>query len=372
MQTQVSARDLAHDSFVKARSNEPVSSLIGRFLKTKQNHALIFDDSDSYVGVTSKEALLKKHVDFSSLKISSIIQNKPVLFADDSLSKIAELMYSTETRVLPVFDKHAFLGVVTAKDVAFQIRNDSSLRNIPVANIASSRIQMVLEDDSIEKTISLFREHKINRVPLVSKTGELAGLFSFSDLLANVALHEHKRPRGKKSSTEDAETTKLLAAPVKMVASHFPVTIRPTDSLETAIRKLSEQNISSLVVIEQNKPVGLLTIRDLLSVLTQKPQSVLRIEFVNKPKLDEVDDAALQKKAQEFYEKLFKRFRTDLLLSVRFKLERSTGIRKKYLVSVHVNAPGLSKMARATDWNHSRAVQLAFKALEREIQKTKK
>lgn len=372
MTKEVLARDLCHNNFIKARENDSAASLAGKFLEKNQNHALVFAEDDSYLGVITKEGFLKKHVDLNAIKLKSLIKGKPVLYGDDSLSKIAELMFSSEARVLPVFENRKLLGVVTARDVVFQLENNEKLRSVLVKEVASPNAFTLLETASVEQALSLLQSKKINRVPLVSSNGELAGMFSFSDVLRNVALHEHRRPKGRQQKGKArAETSHVMESPVKEFSSSNPELVRPTDSLFSALNKMREKNVSSLVVTNNGKPIGILTVRDLLKLhlesKSQVPQA--NVQFSNKPQLDEIDSAALEKKIADFVERFSRKFSSEIFLQIHCKSEKQDGIRKKHSVKMHLTAPGLNLTSRVNGWKFLPIIQEGLKALETEAEK---
>ncbi len=373
MKKEMLARELCHNNFIKARENDSAASLAGKFLEKNQNHALVFAEDDSYLGVITKEGFLKKHVDLTAIKLKSLIKGKPVLYGDDSLSKIAELMFSSEARVLPVFENKKMIGVVTARDVVFQLENDEKLRSVLVKEVASPNAFTLLETASVEQAISLLRDKKINRIPLVSSTGELTGMFSFSDVLRNVVLHEHRRPQGRQQKEKArAETSHVLESPVKEFSSSNPEIIRPTDFLFSALQKMREKNLSSLIVTNNGKPIGILTLRNLLKLQLESQKPEANVQFSNKPSLDEIDSAALEKKISDFVERFSRKFSSEIFLQIHCKSEKNDGIRKEHSVKMHLTGPGLNLTARVNGWKFLPIIQEGLRALETEAEKRKR
>lgn len=373
MPSEMTARDLCHDNFVKGLANEPVSKLVGQFLEKNQNHALVFQENNAYLGITTKEGFWQKHLDFTTLKQKSLVQGKPVLYADDPLHTIAELMFSSEARVLPVFENSKMIGVVTARDVIFELEKNPALANRLVREIASP-VLVVAETDPIEKAISILRNKKINRIPVVSKNGELAGLFSFSDFLRNLPRIQPRRPKGKPGESKERSSVRILDLPVKDFAFSNPETIRPGDRIATALQKMRQKNISSLIVTEKSRPAGIITVRDLLKLLVQSKQApaTTKIQVSGKPELDEIDSATLDKKISDFAERFSRRFSPDFSLSIHFKEESATGIRKKYSVKAHLTGSGYDFVAKAQEWDAVKATQDAFKILVSEAERKKR
>jgi CBS domain-containing protein/ribosome-associated translation inhibitor RaiA len=244
-----------------------------------------------------------------------------------------------------------------------------------VKDVSSSNAVVLLETASVEQALSLLRDKKINRIPLVSKKGELAGLFSFSDMLRHVAVREHRRPKGKpQKGKERAESVSVMDSPVKEFASSNPETIRPTDSLSLALQKMREKNVSSLVVNKNGAPFGILTLRDLLKLqLEEKNQApTVNVQFSNKPPLDEIDSAALDKKVSDFVERFSRKFSSEIFLQIHCKSEKHDGIRKKHSIKMHLTGPGLNLISRVDGWKFLPAVHDGLRALETEAEKKKR
>lgn len=370
---KIVAMDLASQDFISAKDSDSLSQLAGIFLKKNQNHALVFDAQGAYLGTTTKGMLLKKHVDFQNVKLKSVVQSTPTLFADDSLNEIAQLMFNSEARVLPVFANKKLAGAVWASDVVKEVERLESARQLRVSDVASMNSIVLSENATVEQALSLMRDKKVNRLPLVSASGKLSGLFSFSDVMKNVALHEHARPRGKSSESTRNADSGVLSNPVKMHSSAEPVVCLPDDSMSTVLRKMRQSSVSSLVVVDrQTKPVGIITTRDLLKLLASANEKPRNIQFVDKPSLDEIDLSILDKTVIDFYDKMSSRFTPELTLSVHFKQENAKGPHKIHDVRCHLRGPGLDLSSRSENWKLLSAVQDALKALQAEARKKKR
>ncbi|MFH0954634.1 MAG: CBS domain-containing protein [Candidatus Micrarchaeota archaeon] len=373
MNSKIVASDLVSQNFISAKGSDFLSQLAGVFLKKNQNHALVFDESGVYLGATTKDFLLKKHTDFAGVKLKSVVKSTPVLYADDSLVNIAGLMFSSEARVLPVFEGKKLLGAVFASDVIRQVERLDSAGSLHVSDVASFPSTIILETASVEQAISLMREKKVNRLPLVSSSGKLTGLFSFSDLMKNVALHEHTRPRGKGSESARSADSGVLQSPIKSFASSEPFVCQPNDSMSAVLSKMGKNGVSSLVVVDQlSKPSGIITTRDLLKLLVNSKETKRNISFVDKPALDEIDGAVLDKTVADFFDKMSVRFSSELLLTVHFKKELAKGTHQIHDVHCHMNGPGLKLSSSAQNWKLLSAVQDALKALQSEVRKKKR
>ncbi len=97
------------------------------------------------------------------------------------------LRLSRERRIsgLPVVDDRRVLGMVTSRDLRFETRMD-----IPVSQIMTQadRLVTVLEGASLDDAKRLMHEHRVERVLVVDKDFNLAGLMTVKDII-KAGLH---------------------------------------------------------------------------------------------------------------------------------------------------------------------------------------
>ena len=79
---------------------------------------------------------------------------------------------------------------------------------------------------------------------LVDKKGKLTGIITDGDLRRNI---------------DDL----LNASPID-VATLSPITVKPTDLVSVALEKMEKHKIYAVIVIEEDQPVGLLRMHDIL------------------------------------------------------------------------------------------------------------
>ena len=54
---------------------------------------------------------------------------------------------------------------------------------------------------------------------------------------------------------------------ISSIMSRDVITLFPIESLKSAIKKMSSNNVSCVVVIEEKKPIGILTERDIIYMM---------------------------------------------------------------------------------------------------------
>lgn len=107
-------------------------------------------------------------------------------------------------------------------------------------------------NDKVSAADDLLRMKRIRHLPVLDEDGELAGIVSQRDLFRGALA----RALG---YGEAAQTKLLGMLLVKEVMTNGVETIAPDAPLSEAARRMAEHKIGSLVVVEDGRPVGILT-----------------------------------------------------------------------------------------------------------------
>ena len=276
----VVAKDLITKDFIKADISETVSKLIGKFKRKKHTHAVVFD-KNKYIGVISKDFLLKSRIDPSVMKLSNIVKRRsrsktnlfvPELDPKTDLLEIVRLMYTGDVKILPVISKDKFLGVVKILDVLKIISPE--YKGIPIETIYSKKPATVHVDTPIGEVIKLFNRLKFHRVPVVDDKKEFLGMLTFSDLVRDYYVwtkdtlrvpNEAQHQGYKRSGYDMGEKVSQVNSPIRTMISYAPLySVKPNATVAQAINVMVKGDVCSVVVVDIKKVVGILTARDVL------------------------------------------------------------------------------------------------------------
>ena len=100
---------------------------------------------------------------------------------------------------------------------------------------------------SMEEAVQIISDKKFGCVAIVDDKGELQGIITDGDLRRNL-------------------TRALVSLKVEEVMTKNPATIRPDALASTAMAELNKRSITSLLVCDNNRPVGLVHLHDLLRI----------------------------------------------------------------------------------------------------------
>jgi len=143
-----------------------------------------------------------------------------------------------------------------------------------VKEIMTSPAITANEDDSLEQCARKMLELRIDQLPVVNDDGTLTGFISASDFIAKKTTVSFSRTeilelfgqwfdQGKiEKIYEDAGRIT-----VKEVMSSPAISIGPDASVKDVFEELAGTGFHSVVVVEKEKPVGLVSVSDFLKLI---------------------------------------------------------------------------------------------------------
>lgn len=135
-----------------------------------------------------------------SMVITDVVTAGP----GQTVSEAMALMKKYNISGLPVVDGQRLIGILTARDVRFARQEEF------VGNVMTKKVITAQEDITLERASQIMHEHRIEKLPLTGKSGELKGLITFKDISL----------RGKYPQASRDRTGRLLCA---AAASPFDV-----------------------------------------------------------------------------------------------------------------------------------------------------
>jgi CBS domain-containing protein len=150
-----------------------------------------------------------------------------------------------------------------------------------VKDAMSSPVVTTNEEAPSNKVARLMDENKVGAVVVMNKEGKPLGIITEKDLVIRVLS---------KNLTPDTVKAKdIMTSPL--------VTIEPEATISEAARKMSSMNIRRLGVLYKGNLVGLVSSKDILSIMPEFIEIIQernRIECANRPEeTEEVEEAPL-------------------------------------------------------------------------------
>ena len=131
------------------------------------------------------------------MKVKEVMTGQPAaVWITDSLASAAVSMWENDCGILPILkDGRKVVGIITDRDIcmATAIRNRPE-STISVEEVMSGNVYSVTPNDDIHKALELMREHKVRRLPVLNKLGELKGIVSMNDIVLKAEEANGKKP----------------------------------------------------------------------------------------------------------------------------------------------------------------------------------
>ncbi len=360
--------DIFSKAFSSILEDEKLSKAIEIFQKERQPALVVLDSKGRYSGMLAQRWITRSGQDPSTTKVQSLARSAPRLAPDDSIGKAARLMIESEIRQLPVFTKDKLLGFVTDEQIIHAVvMNQWGDRK--VSETMTRKPYFVEQNEPVGEALNLFRQHDISHAPVLNK-GKVVGMVSVIDVVEHL-FKPLERPR---RSGFTVDKTKTLSGPVKDIMSEPAVTVSPDTTLKDAEQLMHKNDVHSLVVVEDDFPIGIITKRDFLEPLAQMEikEEALKVQFSAKGV--ELDESQKQYILDDF-KSFAQRYGRFLEAGTVFVYLKSYGSNHKGEQLINCRLQFRTKagnfFSSNDGWNVEAAFRIALEHLERQLVKSK-
>lgn len=143
-------------------------------------------------------------------------------------------------------------------------------------DIMNSPVVTANENDSLERCARRMLDLRIDQLPVVNDNGELTGFISASDFVAKKTTVSFSRTEilelfGQWFDHGTAERIYEEAGriTVKEVMSSPAISVGPDATVKEVFEKLAGTGVHSVVVVEGEKPAGLVSVSDFLKLIVK-------------------------------------------------------------------------------------------------------
>jgi Predicted transcriptional regulator, contains C-terminal CBS domains len=308
-------------------SNESVSKILGNLIKIK-NYSVYFKNGNKITAVNLRDILSAR--DVKSQKLNSIAKSTPIIEEDSNIASAAGLMSLYRLRSLPVIEDGEVIGQITTKSIVKAM--DHKDIKIKSTKIMTANPVSIHGNDLVLTAKNLMIRHRIDHVPIVEEnlkgiitSFDIAKILLTADNLNNVHLGitEHTRP---------------LEFPVKGIADRNATTSSIDHSVAQVIQLLNANNSTYSLVTLGNEIQGIITHRDIISLLGEKVEEDVPAYIIGLP-----DDPFASELAKTKFNTLVK-FLTKTMPDIeearcRIRLSTVRGKTKKYEIEVSIFTP---------------------------------
>jgi CBS domain-containing protein len=259
---EIKAKDIMARNLITVELGEEVSSAIGKMQHHDINEVPVVSADGKIIGLVNYETLLKKRSIPMSAKVENIMAFPPRVGEDDPVMDIAETMLSSGYRAVPVTEKDFIVGMVSRSDLVGIIPELNILREILVCEIMTSNPHFIREKETLDQARNLMFRLDVRALPVINGKDELTGVVGLKDLAKLTSQEKNRQTRGDilggKSSSSKVEVKSIMKT---------PVSIGKNARISEAVNLMNQNEISTIIVTEENKPIGIITQYDLIELI---------------------------------------------------------------------------------------------------------
>ncbi len=258
----IRAKDIMSERLIICQRTERLSEILGR-MKKMDIHELPVVEGGKLLGMVSYDMFIKR----KSLPLTTTVENlmvtPPKVDVNDSITRVAEVMLVNNFRAVPVTNAGEIAGIVAREDIVHSLRGFSQLDQIDVRDVMSPKPITIKETDDVELGRSLMRDLDVRSIPVIDKEGRLSGVLGVKDLMGYYS-RERGQKRSGKGSPGDAVA---LSISVNSLMNTPAIHIDMDSHMADVIGLMSDHHISSVVVVENMEPMGIVTHMDVLELV---------------------------------------------------------------------------------------------------------
>jgi CBS domain-containing protein len=265
--TWPTAADLMTPSPVTLSADAPVSTALG-LMRSRGFHEIPVLRRSRLLGMVTFESIARRVTGALSTKVEHLLILPPVVSLPTPFPEIAEALLSTGLRAAPVVGRRGELvGIVSRTDLVRAFPGLTQLggpRTTTVDEVASPASTVLHEDDLCRNLIGQVRLLEEHPLPVVDRKGRLVGAVGVKDLGAVLwrPVQGGKRDPRSVHTALDVKVGSIMHAP--------PVTVRSGTDVATAARRMTEENVSSVFVVADGRPVQVLGQTNLLGLVVAR------------------------------------------------------------------------------------------------------
>lgn len=260
----MNAKDIMHNGYTSVDTSETISHLLGKCRSSRHFYAVITDAKGNYVGMADKHQCLSLNKDATKTKVKHVLTKGPTLKAGTDIKEMARLFLTTEMHGLPVVEKKKVIGIVYLIDVINAL-SDSVKGTVDDVN--TKELIVVKAQESIGTVVNWFKKKGIGRLPVVDAKNNLVGICTVEDVLYRTYALPHQRATQRmteRSGGSALNQTSIAQLPASNLINSIVWTVSKGESLKNALTLMQEHDVNSLVIAEKEKPVGVITAKDIL------------------------------------------------------------------------------------------------------------
>lgn len=240
----------------------PLSQALG-IMRARRIHEIPVVQNRQVVGMVTFDAVARRINLPLSTKVEHLMLLPPIVGVDTTYPELSEQLLATGMRAAPVTGaRNSLLGVVSRTDLVRALPRIPLLADHTVDEVMAPLSLTLQERDPVRTLLGqdALRHLESHPLPVVDRRGALTGAVGIADL-ADVLWRptaQGHRDVANRGSVTDVEVRTIMHSP--------PVTAARGTSTGTAARRMSQERVSSVFIVDHDRPIGIVSQSDLIGL----------------------------------------------------------------------------------------------------------
>ncbi|MDE1827792.1 MAG: CBS domain-containing protein [Candidatus Micrarchaeota archaeon] len=254
----------------------PISGVLG---KIKSLGGVVVFKGKEYYGIVDSRTIANMGVLKMDAKfpIGKFAKKVPLLDQSTSIEKSIHYFFNSATKSLPYTEGGKIKGVIKREMLLRAILSLHMVSSYKAGYAMSAPVVAIDKESSVSQAKSTMESRKVNKI-IVVDGGKIFGILSYNDILSEFTELNARQTTEKKTK---AYLDKIGTTSVSDICSRQVYRIDHSRPIEEAIKSMIELKISSLLVTKADKPVGILTVRDVFELVTTNTSAVAERIFIS-------------------------------------------------------------------------------------------
>lgn len=301
-------------------------------------------DGSEFVGMVSYASILRKKSVTLDAKVKNLVRNLPTVSKDMEITKIAEMMVSSNCRQLPILNGKKVVGVIERNRLIDIARDIKALKEIRVWEIMSNPVESVRANDLMDDALELMIREDYRTIPVVNDANNVIGIVGMREIIDNNWKKENK-------TIGDLEKSARSQITVESIATTSAKTISWDADVAEAVDIMVENRFSTLPVVEGKDLVGIITeydILELISACRERDMLFVQISGLEDDEKDYVD--AIYADIEAMVAKVSKIYKPESF-TMHVSRYNDNGGNFKYSISARLFINGTAIISKEVGWD---------------------
>lgn len=161
-------------------------------------------------------------------------------------------MSSNNVSCVVVIEEKKPIGILTERDIIYMMGIDIDFDTVNLQTVMRSPVIAISEETEIPEAANLMVINGLRRLVVVDGVHNVIGIITQTDIIKNLSIDSF-----------------ISFKKVDQIMNRNIISVRKQDTLPKAISLMAKNRISCILVIEDNKPVGMITERDITKSIAE-------------------------------------------------------------------------------------------------------